>query len=268
MQTRIKSWNTTSTQSRPSVYITKQKQRIKQHDGIVYLKDNDEFELEIFNPTTLNQLAKIKINGNYIKGSGIIIKPGQRIFLERYLDSNDKFIFNTYDVGTSKEVDSAIKFNGDVEIEFYKEKIQQQLLLDNTNWTQIPPFYPANTYPSTGNRIFGTTTNGITYYNNTTDNSQTIGNSNEVCTDSLSFQPTSMKQETGTVGKGSKSEQKFTTADMDFHIFSTTNIHWKILPESKQVYTSDTMKKVYCTECGTRIKKSSYKFCPNCGNKL
>lgn len=267
---------TTSTGiKRPSAYITKQKQRIKQHNGKVYLKNGDEFELELFNPTNLNQLAKIKMNGNYIEGGGIVLKPGERVFLERYLDSNNKFIFNTYEVGTSKEVKEAIKFNGDVEIEFYEESIPiPQILLNDSDWTQTPPFnqYPYNPYPYSGGIVYGSTTgNNVNY--STTSIGGTLGSTSfksnstsggEVTMDSLS----SNKQETGQVGKGSNSEQKFVEVNMDFNSFSSTNVHWKILPKSQQIYTRNTIKRVYCTECGSRIRKSSFKFCPHCGTKV
>jgi len=54
------------------------------------LNDGDEFEIELFNPKTNPVLAKISINGKRISERGIILNPGQRVFLERFLDSPEK----------------------------------------------------------------------------------------------------------------------------------------------------------------------------------
>ena len=74
--------------------------------------------------------------------------------------------------------------------------------------------------------------------------------------------------ETGTIEKGSTSDQKFTYTDMEFETVSSYNVLWKILPVSEQVHTSKTINKIYCTECGGRIRKTSFKFCPQCGTKV
>lgn len=69
------------------------------------MKNGSEFELELFNPKQTTILAKIKINGSYIGGGGIVLRPGERVFLERYLDDAKKFLFETYNVdGGSSEV--------------------------------------------------------------------------------------------------------------------------------------------------------------------
>jgi hypothetical protein len=65
---------TTMPLSQPQSFITKGKQRLKQHTDTVYLKDGDEFEIELFNPTSNKVLAKIELNGDSI-GSGIILRP-------------------------------------------------------------------------------------------------------------------------------------------------------------------------------------------------
>ena len=86
----------------PSAYITKNKQRIKQHGQTVYLNDGDEFEIELHNPKNNPILAKILLNGKYIPGGGIVLRPGERVFLERYLDKDRKFLFETYSVDNTK----------------------------------------------------------------------------------------------------------------------------------------------------------------------
>jgi len=105
----------------PVAFVTKGRQRLKQYDDTVYLRNDDEFELELFNPTRTKVLCKISLNGMSI-GSGIVLRPGERVFLERYLDVAKKFRFGTYTVnGENKEVLAAIQENGLVTVKFYKE---------------------------------------------------------------------------------------------------------------------------------------------------
>jgi hypothetical protein len=106
---------------KPCAYITKDKQRVKQFGQNVYLKDGSEFEVELYNPSRKTVLSKIKINGEFIKGGGIILRPGERVFLERYIDVPHKFKFETYTVDSTNETMNAIANNGDVEILFYEE---------------------------------------------------------------------------------------------------------------------------------------------------
>ncbi|HOG38684.1 MAG TPA: hypothetical protein PLD95_04445, partial [bacterium] len=81
----------------PSAFITKGRQRIKQYNDTVYLKNGDEFEIELFNPTQNKIRAEILLNDVSI-GSGIVLRPGERVFLDRYLDEPKKFKFETYNV--------------------------------------------------------------------------------------------------------------------------------------------------------------------------
>ena len=84
----------------PCAYITKGRQRIKQFGQNVYLKNGSEFEIELYNPSRQTVLSKIKINGEFINGGGVILRPGERVFLERYIDVPRKFKYETYTVST------------------------------------------------------------------------------------------------------------------------------------------------------------------------
>jgi len=84
---------------------------------------------------------------------------------------------------------------------------------------------------------------------------------------SPNIQNLSNKIETGTVEQGEKSNQQFETSYGTFDSFSFFEITWKILPLSQKPYVSSEIKK-YCPECGGRIKKPNFKFCPYCGTKL
>jgi len=99
----------------------------------VYLKDGTEFEIELFNPTVDTLLAKISLNGKLINGQGLVLRPGERVFLERYLDEDKKFKFTTYEVDDTEEVNNAIQNNGDVSIYFHKQVSYRAYNVINTN---------------------------------------------------------------------------------------------------------------------------------------
>lgn len=110
----------------PTANLAVNKSRIKLYNKqgdlpSYYLQKGQEFQIELFNPTTDAILAKITLNGNVISQGGLVINPGQRIFLDRYLDVAKKFLFDTYEVANTKEVKEAIENNGDFKVEFYRE---------------------------------------------------------------------------------------------------------------------------------------------------
>jgi len=115
--------NVTTRETVPCAYVTKGKQRIKQFEKTVYLNNGDQFEIELFNPTTNKVLAQIELNGISI-GGGIVLRPGERVFLERHIETARKFLFETYNVsGSNADVKAAIALNGNVRVKFYAEYI-------------------------------------------------------------------------------------------------------------------------------------------------
>jgi hypothetical protein len=247
---------------KPTAFITKGKQRVKQHSQTVYLKDGDEFEIELFNPTQKIILAKIKINGEYLSAAGLILKPGQRVFLERFIDVDKKMVYSTYEVcGDNKEVLEAIKLNGNIEVEFYNETLW------NTSTTGTTLY---NSYPHTltGSNPHWSSVNNTNIIGTTLSNTSvsTLSTNTSYFTNSVHTSNTSI--ETGRVESGEKSNQDFVTvSNINFEWFPFSKVEWKILPQShKPVEVSDLKK--YCHSCGSKIKKSTYKFCPNCGVKL
>ena len=221
----------------PQSFITKGKQRLKQHIDTVYMNNGDEFEIELFNPTQQKVLAKIELNGKSI-GSGIIVRPGERVFLERYLDEARKFLFETYVVnGDDENVQNAIQKNGDVIIKFYDQ-------------------YYSNFDYTYSNVINGNFNCAFTTTNTTSFNSN----------DKLCFPSLENLKETGRVEKGSKSDQTFNTDSTIFNSFPTKSDWWKIKPNSTKVMVREDLV-VYCTECGSKRKKDSYRYCPTCGTK-
>ena len=266
---------------KPTAHITKKKSRLKVYNGhIVFLDDKDNFEFEIHNPTNKTVLCKIKLNGSYISTGGIVLKPGQRVFLERFLDTNNKFEFSTYTVEDTSENRSAIDLNGDVSVEFYDEQDVRNLFHLNNRTIYGNGIYYGN-HTHNYNPLFGTTistTGGVTYG---TTSVSTFNDSNATYTSSINtgaimkdlkdrglYSETKGKKslETGRVEKGEQSNQIFTNSYEQFNSYTSHTIQFKIQPKSTKNINVEEIRQ-YCTECGTKMK-SNYKFCPSCGNKL
>ena len=276
--------------SAPQSFITKGKHRLKQHIDTVYLNNGDEFEVELFNPTSTKILAKIEMNGNSI-GAGIILRPGERVFLERYLDEAKKFLFETYEVeGDNREVKQSIIKNGNVSVKFYEE---QKITTSNT--IHFQPWYGTtlsnslsgsstgistitttagyhNPISTTGTNINATYTSGNTAFFNSSVSNNTLGGSttftrtlNDVVLNNIVDSPN--KTETGRVEKGSNSNQSFQTDYSSFNPYPMSTNWWKILPNSQKLVTKEDLV-TYCTECGSKRKKDTHKFCPSCGTKF
>lgn len=116
----------------PTANIAINKSRLKIYKGDVptyYLKKGQEFQIELFNPTKDTILGKIFLNSKAIAQGGLVLRPGERVFLERYIDVAKKFKFDTYEVsGNNDEVKEAIEDNGDFKVEFYTETIKRPIL--------------------------------------------------------------------------------------------------------------------------------------------
>ena len=261
-----------SSNSKPGAWIVspKDKGRKQIKSGKVFLNDEDEFEIELFNPLTVSVLADIKLNGQSISKTGLVIKPGQRVYLDCFIDDRKKFKFSTYEIENSGEALDATQNNGVLEVFFYKEDV---ITLDN--WQRkfdrviVEKWYPYNPYPwynpsriycGTGTITYsGTTltTNGNSF---TMDaSSGVIGGTTNVYNSSNNINCSYTSQvdlpdlnvagslstnsiETGRVEKGEKSKQKFTEVDMEFekHYISSTII--QILPESRKPAEVKQMK--------------------------
>lgn len=263
----------------PTAFVTKGRQRVKQYDGnIVYLKNGDEFEIELFNPTSQKVLAKINVNGKSLD-SGIVLRPGERVFLERYLDEAKRFLFETYEVDAKDpNVQEAIKNNGVVDVEFYDE-YRQPYIINYPSTYHYHYYYEPYRYPyhyiSTPITTIYTCDSGssikIGGMTNPTYSCDSVSyNSNISSAECKSYQNNTLSssvQETGMISKGSYSDQHFTYDSTSFNSYCTWKTAWKILPESQKVYSREDLV-VYCSSCGCKRKKSSHRFCPNCGTRF
>lgn len=241
-------------------------------NGKVYLKDSEEFQIELFNPLHECVLADIKLNGNSISESGLVLKPGQRFYLDCFIDDKKKFIFNTYDVESSVESLNAISKNGGLEVFFYKESvvsinnwknklntivIEKHYPYYNPYWYNTPNIY-CGTGTTTGgisgdvfktNNLtnIGTTTN-TAYYGNSAVNTSSYTSNGSVDLSSFgtlksTSMPINSSIETGRVEKGEKSKQKFDTIDMDFDNYYISSTILELLPESREPIDTKKLKK-------------------------
>lgn len=248
---------TFNSQLNPEAYITKGKNRLKQINDSVYLNDNDQFEIELFNPKTISVLAKIKINGIYISNRGLIIKPGQRVHLDRHIDEAKKFLFSTYEIdGENSAAIDAIQKNGLVEIEFYDETILSGSSFSGSfpTWGGVYYQQPFITNTPNYNPSFAT----ITCSSNDIGKTYTTGLSSKLVSKSI---------ETGRVEKGGKSDTELKNASGDYSYFMSHSVTWKLLPNSQKPVEVSELRN-YCSGCGVRIKKANWKFCPSCGNEI
>ena len=149
--------------SAPQAQICINKSRLKIYNKektpTYYLEKGSEFQIELFNPTSYTILAKIQLNGKQISQGGLVLRPGERVFLERYLDVAKKFLFDTYEVANTAEVKKAIEDNGDFKVEFYKER-QSYPYVTLMNTTTIIP----NSFPWNNNPIYPTLNGGTGQY--------------------------------------------------------------------------------------------------------
>ncbi len=263
-----------SSNSKPGAWIvsSQDKGRKSIKNGKVFLNDGDEFEIELFNPLTVSVLADIKLNGQSISKTGLVVKPGQRVYLDCFIDDRKKFKFSTYEIENSGEALDATQNNGVLEVFFYKEDV---ITLDN--WQRkfdrviVEKYYPYNPYPwynpykvycGSGTITYGGTTvttngnsftmdasNGLIGGSHTTNvynssNNINCSNTSQVDLSNLNVAGSLSTNsiETGRVEKGEKSKQQFTEVDMEFekHYIASTII--QILPESRKPAEVKQMK--------------------------
>ena len=264
------------------VAIKRNRQKIYNRQGKtqVYLKDGQEFQIELFNPTQTRYLVKFKINGNYQADRGLILNPGQRYFLDRFIDDDKKLEFSTYEIEDSKAAKKAIEKNGLLEVEFYAETflhgniISYPRIYTTPNWSQ--PIWTTNPHQFWGGTsagifnnaggsstltLAGSTVNNITYTSGTVACGTTY-------TSSANFSSVvnDASIETGRVEKGEKSDQKFEEGYGTFGSWASYTTTVQIIPLSQKPAEAQEIRS-YCTGCGSRVKKQTWKFCPNCGTE-
>lgn len=253
----------------PQAFIAVNKSRIKQYDKssntpTYYLQKGQEFQLELFNPTSGTILAKIFLNGNAISQGGLVLRPGERVFLDRYIDVAKKFLFDTYEVANTSEVKKAIEDNGDFKVEFYKEYVHQNYYGGFLGFGSNG----SSTYYGSNLNLTTNYSSDITYTTNSISPISANLNYNSTPEGPNIRQVRSKKTiETGRVEQGSASNQKLETVNKSWEYFPFHTIEYKMLPLSQKINTvEDINVKRYCTNCGSKLGKGD-KYCSQCGNK-
>lgn len=267
------------------IAVGKNRQRIYR-DNSVFLDNGSEFTIELHNPTPKVVGAKIRINGTLMSSSILVIRPGERHFLERFIDTNAKLTFNTYTAeGSAEQVKAATISNGLVTVEFFNEI------------EQITPIVTLPYIPYHQNYFFGTcggtatldslNSSNVTYTagtnfttvadTNSINYSSSIGSGNDVLRSSKVRSKSAIsgqgmksleevKVETGRVEKGSASAQSFDSYSGTFALAPVAISQYKIQPASQRPVEASEVR-AFCTKCNTRKKKSNWTFCPSCGEK-
>ena len=273
------------TVTNPLAKIAVNKSLLKEYSNseyarVVYMKNNSEFQIQIFNPYDYTIGADISINGKQMSNR-IIIKPGQRIWLERYIDEPRKFLFSTYEVENTGEVRHAIRNNGLISISFYKEKPYTEpihIYKSEPNWYNYGPTTLYNNCLDGSANFRSSVTNSLgdvaTTATAATYSIDSVQGANTRCMakKSLDLELNAAKNinatiETGRIEKGSHSNQEFENVFIDFEYCSFARETIQILPESQKPYTDKDLKKVYCVNCGRKLN-TKYKFCPYCGYRI
>lgn len=283
-------------QKRVKIAINKSllKEFTKDNERVVYLEDEDEFQIQIFNDQTTEIGARIFVNDEPIGNSYLVIKPGERVWLDRYLDRALKFKFKTYEVnGNSRDVQRAIRNNGIVKVMLYrKNSTYTTTYIEDLYRTIEEPYWSPKIYYCDNLNINYDNTLDLNYCDDGVKFSTTAGTNTSATTVGSGFvtanycnatnysEPTQIKAtlgstksfksnkvETGRISEGGHSNQEFDYVNMSFDsfAFATETIH--ILPKSTKPVQSSDLQKVYCTNCGRKIK-SKFKYCPYCGSEI
>ena len=267
----------------PSVIITTNRNELKVYQGNqVYLNDGDNFELRFFNPTGQKLGISIEFNG-VNKGNGLlVINPGQDITLDRFLDEQRKMLFETYTVdGNNSDAVKAIQQNGIINFKFFKERSGFGHNSFGSSGTRGLPHFTNCSNSNSNSRLYSksvktkSASRGISLESMSGDQFDdsylgiaggAIGSSN--LNQNFSATMDSMQPlETGRIEMGEQSNQELKHVDMKFESSPFYTVSYKMMPFSAKA-TEVQEVRAYCTQCGYRIRKASWKFCPKCSSKI
>lgn len=243
-------------------------------NGQIFLNNGENFEIRFFNPLQTKIGVEILFDGIKKNDGYLVLKPGEDVILDRFLDDKKKMLYETYtiDANNSAAVNAA-KMNGLIEFKFYKEYLGT-----------------FNNYKTRGNGMCKCSSNNCnsrTYtspaiFSHEVDYSDEInesiyGSSLSATMDNLTLDmntpigcynsSTKNLVETGRIEKGSESEQEMKIVDMQFESHAFHTIKYQLKPTS-QLNIDVSEIRNYCPNCGYRIRKSTWNFCPKCSEKL
>ena len=222
--------------SKVQAYVSVNKNRLKIYEGNkYYLSNNTNFEIELVNNDDKKYLVEIYLNEKSI--GSIVIGANSHNYLERYIDNNRKFQFNTFEIDNVEETKEAQERNGSIQIYFYPQI---------TSYPKVSFCYSSFTNSPFTNSPFVISP----FTNSPVDTCHTYSSSTI---------------ETGRINEGENSNQTFTYSSNTFEDKSIYSLDYQILPISLKPYEGI---KTYCSECGTKIRHQNWKYCTNCGTKL
>lgn len=223
----------------------------------IYINNNEEFKFHLYNPTTYSYLAIIELNGNKISDSGLIVRPGESIFLERYIDENKKFKFRSYTIQDNPNHENILRNNGLVKIYWYKEYVPV------TSCT----YAYATGFSGTTNLTTTNLTN-LTNYQIPSSNISNFSHKQFLSNDDMNICCINTSNiKTGRIEKGNTSKQKLIREDMTFDSWISYTDEYHLLPIENRPRSRNQSQLIYC-ECGYRKRRSSWQYCPNCGNEF
>ena len=122
----------------PSAIITTNgNERKVYQDGQIFINDGENFEIRFFNPLQEKIGVEIIFNGIKKNDGLLVLRPGEDITLDRFLEKKKKMKYETYTIdGGSESAVKAAELNGLVEFKFYKEKRgYTTFTINNFNYT-------------------------------------------------------------------------------------------------------------------------------------
>lgn len=231
---------------------------LREQKDTVLIPFGSEYSILVKNLETKRAIVHIYIDGDRVTGSGLVLKSGQEIDLERFIKNGNlsdgnrfKFIERTGAVEQHRGVKLE---DGLVRIEYQFESVAVQ----NNIWYDNQPTWRNRPYDV----LYAT--------NNISTN---IRDMSIPCSyDSTSVASShSLINDAGITVPGSRSDQKFSAADW-FPVESA--MHSMVIKllgqtiDNVQVIKPVTVKhKPKCTTCGKQ-NKATAKFCTECGTAL
>lgn len=266
-------------------------EKTKKTENRIYLKSGQQFEIFLKNYRNAPILIELEINGEQEPAS-LILDPKESIFLERYLSSKNKLIFNTYQMsaGLKALIESKVKL-GVITARVYSVKDAFEKVIPASIASSGFKAYdsstrflgtgsgPINSLISGSSNMVYTALNTGNVFNagalsySTANIDYQLANSRQLiekATAQQEVQTLSQKASIGAIEKGKYSDQGLDPC-CDFvkdQYITMYNINiYPITQKELQIETSKKQGAVYCSVCGRR-KKGNQKFCPEDGTKF
>lgn len=225
---------------------------MREHGDIIYLPYGNEYSLLLKNLSTQRALVNVEIDGVDVVPSGLIVRNGQTIDLERFVINGDmskgpKFKF-------IEKTDKISDFRGD--------KLEDGIVRISYRY-EVPPTLGINLYVKSWNPSLY---DGA----NTVYGSSSIRSLNSYMNNISVGSQVSSKSENGITTYGAESSQKFTYGNIGKLEVEEHVIIFHLKGDIGQAKVSQPLTvntKIKCGVCGTS-NSSRCKFCGECGTNL